>query len=93
MKRQIRWLATLCLVALLAAPAVQAAEPGLLAWDLTNWLRSLWTSLIGESSSTSDTTTTSPNPDTTTSSDGDGGPQVDPIGLQSEPNGGTQPEG
>ena len=86
MKKPARWLAAFCLVALLAAPVAQAAEPGLLGWDVLSWFQGWWSSLVSVSSSSAtedDTTTTTSAPEPTTNSDG--GPEVDPLGLQANP--------
>ena len=89
MKKSARWLAAFCLVALLAAPAAQAAEPGLLGWDVLSWFQGWWSSLVSVSSSASegDTTTTTSAPEPTTNSDE--GPQIDPLGLQGDAGGET----
>lgn len=89
MKKSARWLAAFCLVALLAAPAAQAAEPGLLGWDVLSWFQGWWSSLVSVSDSASgdDTTTTTSAPEPTTTSEG--GPHIDPLGLQANPGAGT----
>ena len=83
MKKPARWLAAFCLVALLTAPAAQAAEPGWLGWDLGAWLQSLWTAILGESDAVAAASAEPPSTDSTTTDDGDAGPGVDPLGLQS----------